>query len=164
MDYYVYKFLDKEGNALYVGQTVDVDRRMEEHKGRIWDIEKDHIEFAKCKNLADMNLYEMYYINKLHAKYNDCLVYNVEPSFTLPELDFQIYDGKITEQWHEQTLAEAKRDFNERLNPEKYFTKKIEDLDAIINRCEKESEEYNQAVSKRKEIVEKLKKYSEEEK
>ena len=52
MDYYVYKFLDKEGNALYVGQTVDVDRRMEEHKGRIWDIEKDLFGLVKlCSKL-----------------------------------------------------------------------------------------------------------------
>ena len=107
MNYYVYKFLDKDGNALYVGQTIDMDRRMSEHKGKIWDLEKDKIMFAKCNNQADMCLYEMYYINKLHAKYNDCLVYNVEPTFTLPELDFREYTGSLIEEMRTNVRTNA---------------------------------------------------------
>lgn len=90
--YYVYKYINEKNEVLYVGQTIDLDRRFSEHKGRIWDLEKSKILFAKCQNEADMCIYEMYYINKLKSKYNTSLVYNVEPSFILPELEWQIYD------------------------------------------------------------------------
>lgn len=130
MDYFVYKFIGKNNEVLYVGQTIDVDRRMQEHKGKIWDLEKDHIEYARCENMADMCLYEMYYINKLHAKYNDSLVYNVEPSFTLPELNFQIYDQKLVDKMHEEVINKVRNNFADRFNPENYWAnkrKKLED-------------------------------------
>ncbi len=130
MDYFVYKFIGKNNEVLYVGQTIDVDRRMQEHKGKIWDLEKDHIEYARCENMADMCLYEMYYINKLHAKYNDSLVYNVEPSFILPELNFQIYDQKLVDKMHEEVINKVRNDFADRFNPENYWAnkrKKLED-------------------------------------
>ncbi len=142
MNYYVYKFLDKDGNALYVGQTIDMDRRMSEHKGRIWDLEKDKIMFAKCNNQADMCLYEMYYINKLHAKYNDCLVYNVEPSFTLPELDFREYTGSLIEEMRTNVRTNAQNDFLNRFSPENYWRDKKEKLEGKIKEYSESSEEY----------------------
>lgn len=151
MDYFVYKFIGKDGDVLYVGQTVDVDRRMQEHKGRQWDIEKDHIEYARCENMADMCLYEMYYINKLHAKYNDCLVYNVEPSFTLPELEFHIYDQKLVDKMHTDVINKVRSDFADRFNPENYWANKKKKL-------EEKLEEFKGDMQKEKEILEEIEK------
>ena len=148
MNYYVYKFLDKEGNALYVGQTIDIDRRMSEHKGKIWDIEKDHIEYAKCENMADMCLYEMYYINKLHAKYNDCLVYDVEPTIILPDLNFERYDTSLVDKIHNEVMQNARNDFAQRFEPTNYWQTKKETLEKIIENYSKESEEYKNTLEK----------------
>ena len=158
MDYFVYKFVDKEGQALYVGQTVDVDRRMQEHKGRIWDLEKDHIEYARCENMADMCLYEMYYINKLHAKYNDSLVYNVEPSFVLPELDFKVYDQKLVDKMHEEVINKVRNDFADRFNPENYWTNKKKKLEDKLLEFKGDSEKEKQILSEIKKCDENLEK------
>ena len=158
MDYFVYKFVDKEGQALYVGQTVDVDRRMQEHKGRIWDLEKDHIEYARCENMADMCLYEMYYINKLHAKYNDSLVYNVEPSFVLPELDFKVYDQKLVDKMHEEVINKVRNDFADRFSPENYWANKKKKLEDKLLEFKGDSEKEKQILSEIKKCDENLEK------
>ena len=145
--FYVYKFLDAEGNALYVGQTIDIDRRMQEHVGTIWDKEKDHIEFAECKTLSDMNLYEMYYINKLHAKYNTALVFKDEPSFELPDLQWSIYTKDIYLIAHQERCNQMKENMKV-FSPDNYWKNKKENLEMLIQRkideniAYKESEEY----------------------
>ncbi len=144
MNYYVYKFLDKDNNALYVGQTIDMDRRMSEHKGKIWDVEKDRIEYAVCENMTDMCIYEMYYINKLNAKYNDCLVYNVKPSFTLPELNFKVYDERLIEKRHSEVLEKARQQFGELFTPKAYWNNKKETLEMKIKKYSTESKEYKE--------------------
>ena len=157
MNYFVYKFLDKDGNALYVGQTIDMDRRMSEHKGKIWDQEKDHIEFARCENMADMCIYEMYYINKLHAKYNDCLVYNVEPSFELPELNFEVYDTKLIDKMHQDVMKKARLQFSQDFDPRTYWPNKKANLEEEIKLYKEDSIEYNKALEEIKRCDENIK-------
>ena len=138
--FYVYKFLDKEGKALYVGQTVDIDKRMREHKGKQWDLEKDHVEFAECNSCIDMNIYEMYYINKLKAKYNTALVFYDTPSFELPELEWQTYSKDL----HEKKQVERDKKFKEELQakfaPEIFWAKRKETLEEKIERLKNNNE------------------------
>ena len=148
MEYYVYKFIGKNNETLYVGQTIDMDRRMMEHKGRIWDDEKDHIEYAKCNNQTDMCIYEMYYINKLKAIYNESLVYDEEPTFELPELTFKIYDEKIVDKIRQEVLNNARADFTERFSPENYWQNKKEKLEEILLTLKKDSDEYKKTIEK----------------
>lgn len=124
--FYVYKFIGKNNEVLYVGQTIDMDRRMTEHKGRIWDIEKERIEYAQCNNRIDMYLYELYYINQLNAKYNESLVFYEKPTVELPELEFKEYTEKIIDKIRKEVLNNARKDFQDRLNPENYWKNKIE--------------------------------------
>ena len=166
MNYFVYKFIGKEGDVLYVGQTVDIDRRMSEHKGRQWDIEKDHIEYAMCKNQVDMCLYEMYYINKLHAKYNDALVYNEEPTFELPELEFQIYKGSFIEAQHDKVMNDTKKDFVQRFDIGKFWTDKMDKIEKEIEETSPDDERYDELIRQKKECelhLEKIDKMNEEE-
>lgn len=126
--YYVYKYINSKNEILYIGQTIDLDRRFNEHKGRIWDIEKEKILFAKCNTLSDMNIYEMYYINKLNPKYNTALVFNDFPSFELPDLEWKIYDKNHFEIQQQQLKSQFKEDFKNKFNPDNYWKNKIDDL------------------------------------
>ena len=139
--FYVYKFLDKEGNALYVGQSIDIDRRISEHSGKPWDKEKDHIEFAECKSCTDMCIYEIYYINKLKATYNKELVYDM-PSITLPELEWQVYNRDWKKIKEEERISEIRRQTNQKFSPENYWNNKIESLTEKIERLSNENDEY----------------------
>ena len=143
--FYVYKFIDSKDNVLYVGQTIDPDRRFGEHKGTIWDKEKDHIEFAKCNSCTDMNIYEMYYINKLHPKYNTAIVFNDEPSFELPELEWEIYDINHFENKKRERDNIFKQQIKNEFSPEIYWKKKKESLEEKINSYkDKTQDEYSE--------------------
>lgn len=130
--FYVYKYLGKNNEVLYVGQTIDLDRRFNEHKGKQWDIEKEKIVFAKCNSLADMNIYEMYYINKLKAKYNTALVFHDSPSFELPELEWEIYDKNHYETKHNEVSNRFRNKLNKYL-PDAFWLDKIKILENQFN-------------------------------
>jgi predicted GIY-YIG superfamily endonuclease len=73
--YNVYKFLDKEGNVLYVGKTTNIKRRMENHftKGHLpAECYKQvcTIKCIKCESQVEMAMKEMYFINKYKPQYN----------------------------------------------------------------------------------------------
>ena len=65
--YYVYRFLDKSKNIIYVGKSKqDLERRYKNHLhlpnecyGMVYKIE-----FIECKTESDMTIKEIYYINK----------------------------------------------------------------------------------------------------
>lgn len=126
--YYVYKYIDVNNNLLYVGQTIDLDRRFNEHKGREWDLKKEKILFAKCNSISDMNIYEMYYINKLKPKYNSALVFGDEPSFVLPELIWEEYNKNHFELKQQEVKSKFRDEFNNRFLPENYWNNKIQAL------------------------------------
>lgn len=125
--YYVYKYIDKNANVLYVGQTIDLDRRFNEHKGKIWDLEKEKILFAECNSCVDMCIYEMYYINKLQAKYNTALVYDM-PTIELPELSWQEYNKNHFELKRQEVDSNFRNDLNNRFSPEIFYGNKIKKL------------------------------------
>lgn len=125
--FYVYKYLNDKNEVLYVGQTIDLDRRFNEHKGHQWDIEKSKILFAKCNTLSDMNIYEMYYINKLKAKYNTALVFNDVPSFELPELTWEEYDKNHYETKTKEVEERLKNKLN-KFAPDVFWKNRLDKL------------------------------------
>jgi len=91
--YYIYQFYNKKEKLIYIGKTVNLNRRFISHfSEENWKPkETDKIMYAECKTKTDMDVYEVYYINKLKPKYNISLVNTDAPSFELEELDFKLY-------------------------------------------------------------------------
>lgn len=80
-------------NLLYVGKTNNFHTRLRNHMAlQPWKNEITHISIAKCKNKIDMDIYEIYYINKLNPKYNKAIVYNESPTFEIKELSFKKFE------------------------------------------------------------------------
>lgn len=65
------------------------------------------IEYAELGSEADMNLYEIYYILKLHPPLNVDDKAKDELSVTLPELEWKEFTTPLWEGWHEEI---ARRD------------------------------------------------------
>lgn len=59
--YYVYRFLNKDNVVIYVGRTVNLNRRFINHDHLHDEIEK--IQYIECNTEADMVWKEVYYIN-----------------------------------------------------------------------------------------------------
>ena len=77
---YVYRFVGAKNEILYVGKTVDMDKRMKQHfsskshllksgKGALYK-ETCKIEYIKCKDEYTALQKELYYINLYKPKYN----------------------------------------------------------------------------------------------
>lgn len=91
--YYLYKFINKDNNVIYVGQTENLKKRIASHRAeKIWFNEIIKIEYHICKSKIDVDIYELYYINKYKSKYNSELLYRDNCSFELVDLCFIEYD------------------------------------------------------------------------
>lgn len=60
------------------------------------------IEYAEFKTVADMYLYEIYYINRLKPSLNVDDLAHDEVTVTLPEVQFIKYECKLFERWKEE--------------------------------------------------------------
>lgn len=95
IEMYIYKMTDKSNSVLYVGKTIHLKKRLSQHKStKKWFNEVYKIQYAKCDNETDMNIYEVYYINILSPKYNISENYKKQPTFKLKDLDFKEFKGK----------------------------------------------------------------------
>lgn len=87
---YIYKFYNNN-SLLYIGKSKNIYSRFNAHKNsKEWFSEVTHIHIAMCKNDIDMDIYELYYINKLNPLYNIASVKNTSPTFEIDELEFKI--------------------------------------------------------------------------
>ena len=85
---YTYRFIDKYGNVIYIGKTVNMDLRMQSHfnKGHL---PKEcynavcRIEYQKHKTESDALIMETYYITKYSPKFN-----KLQQSRDLPTIEF----------------------------------------------------------------------------
>ena len=92
MSNYIYKMFDKNNTVIYVGKTIDVDQRIRQHMlDKDWFKTVDKIYYAECLNKTDMDIYEIYYINKLIPLHNKQLVNGIGFSIILDELNFVEY-------------------------------------------------------------------------
>ena len=65
-DYYVYA-LWKDGEIVYIGQTIQLESRVTTHKG---DKDFDEYSYFKCEGKFQMDVLESYLINELRPEYN----------------------------------------------------------------------------------------------
>lgn len=88
---YTYRFVDIYGNIIYVGKTIDIDKRMKQHFGGKGHLDKKcyssvaRIEYQKYKTESDALIMETYYITKYNPKYN-----KLGKSRDLPSITFNI--------------------------------------------------------------------------
>ena len=93
---YTYRFIDKYGNVIYIGKTVNMDLRMQSH------FNKGHlprecynavcrIEYQKHKTESDALIMETYYITKYSPKYNKLGQSRDVPTITFDEKNWKIY-------------------------------------------------------------------------
>lgn len=74
--YYLYRFIDKDNNILYVGKSGNVHDRLIYHFGSRGHLPKEcynrtrKIEILKLQTKTEMNIKELYYISKYQAEYN----------------------------------------------------------------------------------------------
>jgi len=104
VSYYIYKLLDHYDRVIYVGQSVNVVSRVAQHRSdskMMYAINR--VYYSELKNKAEMNLYEMYYINKYLPRYNTQRLYDggleleIKETEWLPLEDLQkeIYDKEL---------------------------------------------------------------------
>lgn len=65
--YYVYRFLDKDENILYVGKTSNMRRRFVHHD--YLNSQVDKIEYIECQSSGEADWKEPYYINLFYSPY-----------------------------------------------------------------------------------------------
>lgn len=81
-EYYVYRFLDEKNNILYVGKTVDLDKRMNVHFGNNGHLSEDEyakvkkVEYIRCDNQAEMSVKEIYFINRYKPPFNTSMLWD----------------------------------------------------------------------------------------
>jgi len=93
--FYIYKWVYRITNVLYVGKTTNLQTRTNHHKNdKIWLSKDVELYYAELPNKTDMDIYEIYYINKYKPKYNTRFMNNIEFSIELPKLDFKLYEQK----------------------------------------------------------------------
>ncbi len=91
MSNYIYKMINKNNEIIYIGKTINIDQRLRQHmmdKDKKWFKTVSKIYYAECLNKTDMDIYEIYYINKLNPLHNKQSVNNCEFSQILNELNF----------------------------------------------------------------------------
>lgn len=94
---YTYKFIDGKGNTIYIGKTIDLNRRMADHftKGHL---AKEcynsvaRIEYKKWKTESDALIMETYYITKYAPKFNKLQQSRDTPTLLLEDnQDWKLY-------------------------------------------------------------------------
>ena len=96
---YIYRFLDKDGNILYIGRTIHMHERMDLHFGRqtiprkqvpesdAWKVVK--VEYTEVESKVDAALLEAYLIAVNRPQYNRHWVYKEKPTFVLEYGDLE---------------------------------------------------------------------------
>lgn len=96
--YYVYKFINNDGNCIYVGRTINLHNRMNQHFGKKGHLPKqaydevNRIEYTILDSEISMIMCELYYINKYNCKYNTSDLYRGEIYLReFEDLEWEIY-------------------------------------------------------------------------
>lgn len=107
---YVYRFLNKDGEIIYIGRSKDLKNRLNSHTHLSEECynEIDRIEYIRCLNDDESSVYERYYINIINPKYNSQYKNSSEFSFELPEKEWKLYNKKI---FNNETINITRDDF-----------------------------------------------------
>ncbi len=93
---YTYRFVDNKGEIIYIGKTVDINRRMGEHFGGKGHLAKEcysstaRIDYQKHKTESDSLIAETYLITKYNPKYNKLQKSRDIPTMELDE-NWKVY-------------------------------------------------------------------------
>lgn len=101
-DYFVYKFLDVDKRIIYIGKTIRLPARMVQHfktDSHLTEECYDKVEYvfySSLKTKAEMDIYEIYLIDKFRPHYNIKSVYEQEEvsGIVLPDLIWQEYQNE----------------------------------------------------------------------
>ena len=94
---FVYRFLDKDNNIVYIGKTVNMNLRMQQHFGGKGHLSEDcyrnvyKIEYQKYKTESDALIMETYFITKYSPKYNKLGKSRDVPTIKLEEKEWKTY-------------------------------------------------------------------------
>ena len=94
---FVYRFLDKDNNVIYIGKTININLRMQQHFGGKGHLSDNcyhnvyRIEYQKYKTESDALIYETYYITKYSPKYNKLGQSRDKPTIQLEEKEWKTY-------------------------------------------------------------------------
>lgn len=90
---YVYRFLNKKGEIIYIGKTKELMKRIKSHNhlSKLCYNNVDKIEYITLNNQDEMSIYERYLINKYNPKYNREYKNNSTFEFELPEKEWKEY-------------------------------------------------------------------------
>ena len=128
-DYFVYKFIDADNQIIYIGKTIRLPARMVQHfktDSHLSDECYDHVKYVFYSSLntkAEMDIYELYLIDKYRPRYNIKSVYEEEEisSIVLPELVWKEYQSECLELKEKGTI------------PNKKTAVMIEDIQAMVH-------------------------------
>lgn len=128
-DYFVYKFVDDNNQIIYIGKTIRLPARMVQHfktdshlTDECYDNVKD-VFYCSLKTKAEMDIYEIYLIDKYRPQYNKQSVNEQEEicSIVLPELVWKKYHNESLDLKEKRTI------------PDKKTAVVIEDVRAMVN-------------------------------
>ena len=94
---YVYRFLDSKGNIIYIGKTVNIGLRMQQHFSDKGHLPKEcynsvaKIEYQKYKTESDSLIMETYYITKHSPRYNKLQQSRDSPTIQFEEGSWRTY-------------------------------------------------------------------------
>ncbi len=128
-DYFIYKFVDDNDQIIYIGKTIRLPARMVQHfttDSHLTDECYDHVKYifySSLKTKIEMDIYEIYLIDKYRPQYNIKSVYKQDEtsSIVLPELVWEKYDSESLDFKEKRTI------------PNKKTAVEIEDICAIVD-------------------------------
>lgn len=103
--YYLYRFLDRNDNVIYIGRTNNIERRiLKEHFTPNTHIvpecylEVEKVEYAEFEFESEEVAYEAILINQLHPKYNKQFKDNAKFDVNLPDIEWKKFNWEYPEQ------------------------------------------------------------------
>ncbi|MBR5225606.1 MAG: GIY-YIG nuclease family protein, partial [Clostridia bacterium] len=117
--YYVYRFIDAEGNIIYVGKSKqDLLSRFKGHQHLPDECYRQtlKIEYIECQTEADMSIKEIYYINKYR---NTKAFWNIQDIATIPA------SVEFSDTWH-MYMGELPKFFCNSINYIEGYSEKVE--------------------------------------
>ncbi|AKQ08417.1 hypothetical protein PQE66_gp102 [Bacillus phage PBC2] len=100
--FFIYRFLSKHGEVIYIGRTNNLERRiMQEHFTKNGHLPKEcydeckEVEYMELSSESEMKIYELYLINKYNPRYNIMENRNDDFKFILEEQWTKVKDNDI---------------------------------------------------------------------
>lgn len=104
-EYYLYRFLDKDNNVIYIGKTNNINRRiLREHFTNNTHLhadcysETEKVEFIKLQNESEQVVYEASLINLERPKYNKQFNDNGKINIEIPHFEWAEFEWEFPEQ------------------------------------------------------------------